>query len=103
MSTLASTVAALEAEALAQLDATLGGVAMCRVGEASARPAKHWEGRAAALAQVRRALRRATPGNDAQVLRQAREEWTSQLEALGGPAWTTYTEAGLQALEELTP
>jgi hypothetical protein len=99
---LAATVATLEAEALAQLEATLGGVAMCRVGEAAARPAKHWEGRAAALAQVRRALRRAEPGGEADVLRRAHAEWTAQLEALGGPAWTTYTAAGLQALEELT-
>lgn len=103
MTELAATVATLEAEALAQLDATLGGVAMCRVGESAARPAKHWEGRAAALAQVRRALRRATPGTEADVLRRTHEEWTAQLDALGGPAWTTYTTAGLRALEELTP
>ncbi len=102
MSDLAATVATLEVEALAQLEATLGGVAMCRVGESAARPAKHWEGRAAALAQVRRALRRAEPGSEADVLHQVHAEWTAQLDALGGPAWTTYTTAGLQALEELT-
>lgn len=102
MSELATAVATLEAEALAQLEATLGGVAMCRVGEAAARPAKHWEGRAAALAQVRRALRRAAPGSEPDVLDRVRAEWTAQLDALGGPAWTTYTTAGLRALEELT-
>lgn len=103
MSELATAAATLEAQALARLEATLGGVAMCRVDEAAARPAKHWEGRAAALAQVRRALRRAAPGSEADVLRRLRAEWAAQLDALGGPAWTTYTTGGLQALEELTP
>ncbi len=102
MSDLAATVATLEAEALARLEATLGGVAMCRVGEATARPAKHWEGRAAALAQARRALRRAAPGSEPDALRQVHAEWAAQLDALGGPAWTAYTTAGLRALEELT-
>lgn len=103
MSELAATVAALEAQALARLEAALGGVSMCHVDEAAARPAKHWEGRAAALAQARRALRRAAPGSEPDVVRRLRAQWTAQLDALGGAAWTTYTTAGLQALEELTP
>ncbi len=99
--TLAERVARLEADALAQLEAVLGGRAMCRVDGASRRPAKHWEGRAAALAEVRRALRKASPDEPAEVIARSQARWTGQLSGLGGEAWQHYTRGGLSALEEL--
>jgi hypothetical protein len=98
---LAERVAQLEADALAQLDSVLGGRAMCRVDGGSRRPAKHWEGRAAALAEVRRSLRRASPAEHSEVLARTLARWTGQLSGLGGEAWQHYTRGGLSALEEL--
>ena len=95
---LTERVTALEQDALAQLDRLLAGTAMCRV-DGTHRGAKHWEGRAAALAQVRRSLRRAQdPGGvPAAVL----AEWSAQTATTRGPAWQEYTAGGLEALTEL--
>lgn len=98
---LADRVARLEADALAQLDAVLGGRAMCRVDGGSRLPAKHWEGRAAALAEVRRALRKAPPAEQSEVVARSHARWAGQLSGPGGEAWQHYTRGGLSALEEL--
>ena len=68
---------------------------------ASRRPAKHWEGRAAALAEVRRALRKAPPDEQSEVVARSHARWAGQLSGLGGEAWQHYTRGGLSALEEL--
>ncbi len=103
MRSLAEDVRLLEAEAISRLDAVLSGRALCRVDGASLRPAKHWEGRAAALAQVRRDLRRsAPPDREDELLERVRTAWTHQAAATAGDAWLTYTRGGLEALEELT-
>lgn len=99
---LGERAARLERAALAELDAVLAGTAMCRVDGTREQPAKHWEGRCSALAQVRRTLRRATPGTEQAALAAIHAEWSAQLGSLGGDAWQVYTRGGLQALEELT-
>lgn len=102
MSELAARVSELEHAALAQLDATLAGTAMCRVDGAAAQPAKHWEGRSSAMAQARRSLRRAPQDADpAAIITDVRDQWRAQLAAMGGESWHTYSRAGLEALDEL--
>ncbi|MDO8107872.1 hypothetical protein Q6348_11765 [Isoptericola sp. b441] len=96
---LATVVAEREAEVRTRLADAVGDGPMCRVDGARARPAKHWEGRAAALAQLRRALRRG--GDPGQELADLRAQWTSQRAIDRGEAWRVYTDAGLDALTEL--
>lgn len=101
MTDLAESAARLERDAISLLDETLAGAALCRVDGGLARPAKYWEGRSAALAQVRRALRRAEAGTEAELLATLRATWRRQLETQRGEAWQTYNSAGLEALAEL--
>jgi hypothetical protein len=98
---LAARVAEFERDALAQLDAVLAGVAMCRVTGAAEHPAKYWEGRSAVLAQVRRALRRTPPGDEAAALDAIHRQWSKQLDSMTADTWRVYTNAGLEALKEL--
>ena len=97
-----------EEAAVAGLTATVEGVALCRLDASTAEPAKHWEGRAAALAQVRRDLRRrpraaeSVTGEDVVVRRL--DEWRQQASDLSTsavPAWTAYCAGGVAALSEL--
>ncbi|HMO11447.1 MAG TPA: hypothetical protein PKB06_08105 [Actinotalea sp.] len=97
---LAETVARLEREALAELDSSLNGAALCRVAGDALRPAKHWEGRSAALAEVRRSLRRST-SPPSEVVSEVRRHRLERFGELSGPAWRAYTAAGLEVLVQL--
>ncbi len=101
MTELADSVSRLEREALSQLEGVLAGAAMCRVDGERARPAKRWEGRSAALAQVSRALRRQDAGVEADLVAGIRSSWEGRLVTQHGEAWDVYNRAGLEALAEL--
>lgn len=97
-----------EAAALARLGDVVEGVSLCRLDAGTSSSAKHWEGRAAALAQVRRDLRAAArsgargPWRDVVIRRL--DEWREQESELGpsaAPAWLAYTVGGIAALSEL--
>lgn len=96
---LADTVARLEREALESMADLLGGTAACRVDGPRTRPVKHWEGRAAALAEVRRALSHGEPERG--LLPRLTVRWSAQLTATGGDAWHAYSAGGLEVLGEL--
>ncbi|WP_372594233.1 hypothetical protein [Actinotalea sp.] len=105
---LADRVLAAERSAHDQLTAALSGAPLCRVDGTGTRSAKHWEGRSAAMAEVRRDLTRAAraeAGTDEQaIIRRRLAEWqeraaTSTL--MSGPAWTAYLQGGISALTEL--
>lgn len=102
MSDLPAAVALLEAQALEQLTAVLSGGAMCRIDGATARQAKYWEGRSAALAELRRALRKAPAPDHPALLARARETWAGQATTMRGERWADYTAGGRAALADLT-
>lgn len=99
------------AAAEAALDAATGGTPVCRVGADRLRPVKHQEGRAAALAEVRRALRRleaspdGEPACDAEValVRTTADEWAAKAElaTARGPGWLAYLRGGADELDTL--
>ncbi|MBU4213346.1 MAG: hypothetical protein L6367_05715 [Cellulomonas sp.] len=87
----------LERTALAELTDLLSGAAVCRVPADRAVRAKHLEGRAAALADLRRAL--AEPdAQPAAVIDQVDARWSR---GPGGPLWDAYRTGGRQVLAEL--
>ncbi|MCG2798372.1 MAG: hypothetical protein L6367_07510 [Cellulomonas sp.] len=87
----------LERAALDELTELLSGAAVCRVPADRAVRAKRLEGRAAALADLRRAL--AEPGAQlAAAIGQVDARWSS---GPGGPLWDAYRTGGRQALAEL--
>jgi hypothetical protein len=90
-------VAHRESAALAELTDLLSGVAVCRVPADRALRAKRLEGRAAALADLRRAL--TVPGAPlATALGEVGARWAT---GPGGPLWEAYRAGGRQALGEL--
>lgn len=92
-----------ERDALARLtDATSGG-ALCRLDGSGVGEAKYWEGRAAALAQVRRELRRGADPRRETVDRRlaAWRAETAALSAGASPAWSAYLAGGVDALAAL--
>ena len=107
---LTASILARESEALDRLAASTGGQSLCSLSGGGPVPAtKYFEGRAAALAEVRRALRRLRdlPNDDGADSRRAleviRARWAAQTTAPGrtGPAWAGYLAGGLEALDEL--
>lgn len=105
---IAALVARHEASALARLTDTVEGVSLCRLDGSTSSSAKHWEGRAAALAQVRRDLRvGARAGGDGpwrDLVTRRLDQWREQESGLAppaAPAWLAYTAGGVAALSEL--
>ncbi len=96
-----------ERDAVARLTDAASGVALCRLDGTRAGDAKYWEGRCAALAEVRRELRRGGP--EAQSAPERRlVSWREEAarRATGSAAWSSYLEggvAGLSALLEQAP
>lgn len=93
------TVGRLEREALERMTALLDGAAACRFAGPRTRSVKHWEGRAAALAEARRGLAQGWTADD--LLPRLVERWTTQHRAARGETWTAYCEGGLGVLAEL--
>lgn len=86
-----------EGTALTELTDLLDGVAVCRVPADRAVRVKRLEGRAAALADLRRAL--AVPGAQlTEVLAEIDARWAA---GPGGPLWEAYRAGGRAALAEL--
>ncbi|TFB46743.1 hypothetical protein [Cryobacterium tagatosivorans] len=106
---LSASIRARESEALQRLAATTGGQSLCSVSRGAPVPAaKYYEGMAAALAEVRRAIRRLSllPDDDAGsrlVLGDIRARWAAEAGAPGrtGPGWAGYLAGGLEALDQL--
>ncbi len=105
---ITSVVARHEAAALAQLSDAVEGVSLCRLDAGTSGSAKHWEGRAAALAQVRRDLRAAARTGEHEawqdVVARRLHEWRTQehdLTPSAAPAWLAYTAGGIAALSDL--
>ena len=109
---LSALIRARESEALDRLAASTGGQSLCTLSKGGPVPAtKYYEGKAAALAEVRRAVRR-LPGlpndlNDVGGIREVidviRARWTAETRVPGrtGPSWAGYLAGGLDALNEL--
>lgn len=102
---LLSLATSAEQDALERLALALGGRSSCRVAGPDT---KYLEGRAAALALVRRALGRATgpgpaaPGEqDGPAVEGAARRWQVVADAGRGPAWEAYRTGGREALDEL--
>ena len=96
---LADIVALHEQSAIAQLAAETAGTPVCRRDARAAHGAKYREGTVAALAQIRRALRRADvdPGT---VLAEWTAQWGDQSPlppAGASAAWSAYREGGIAA------
>lgn len=106
---LSASIRARESEALERLAATTGGQSLCSLSRGAPVPAtKYYEGMAAALAEVRRAIRRlpVLPEDDSGsrlVLAGIRARWTAEVGAPGrtGPGWAGYLAGGLDALDQL--
>ena len=106
---LSTSIRARESEALDRLAASTGGQSLCSLSRSGPVPAtKYYEGMAAALAEVRRAIRRLPdlPNDDGAaqlVLADIRARWIAQTRAPGrtGPSWAGYLAGGLDALNEL--
>lgn len=96
---LADTVARLEHEALERMTAVLEGAAACRLDGPRTQPVKHWEGRAAALAEVRRGLARGE--EPPALLSRIGTRWSEQAAARNGETWRAYSTGGLEALAVL--
>ena len=107
---LIESVRARELAALANLGAATGNRSLCALARsgASVPSAKYHEGAAAALAEVRRAVR--AIGDDSHAARQARAamlaigaRWQARLDTMGGagPDWAGYLTGGLDALDQL--
>ena len=106
---LSASIRARESEALDRLAASTGGQSLCslsRSGPVSA--TKYYEGMAAALAELRRAIRRLPDlpndgGGSQGVLDVIRARWTAETRVPGrtGPSWAGYLAGGLDALNEL--
>ena len=94
-------VATCLAQAEADLAAATGGRPICRVGQERVAPVKQAEGRAAALAEVLRRIRRSTEAH--QALSDTASAWRDAAERSSrlGPAWQSYNDGGLEALEAL--
>lgn len=95
---LLDVVVRAEREALDDLASALGQGTSCRPLPGTSASAKALEGRAAALADVRRALVRAA---DPTPLHTVRQRWRVQAAFGRGPSWQAYLQGGLAALEEL--
>lgn len=98
LTSLLEMVVRAEREALGDLASALGQGTSCRPRPGTSASAKALEGRAAALADVRRALVRAADPAPVQTVRQ---RWRVQAGLGRGPAWQAYLQGGLAALEEL--
>lgn len=93
------------------LDAATGGTPVCRVDADRLRPVKQQEGRAAALAEVRRALRRMEASPDGEpacaaevgLIRATADEWAARAElaTARGPGWLAYLRGGADELDTL--
>jgi hypothetical protein len=106
---LSASISARESEALDRLAASTGGQSLCTLSRGGPVPAtKYYEGRAAALAEVRRAIRRLPdlPNDDGAgqlLVGDIRARWNAEASAPGraGPSWAGYLAGGLDALSEL--
>jgi len=101
---LADLVARHEHAALAELATETAGTPLCRLDARAAHGAKYWEGVVAALAQIRRALRRADDDRTAAVLAEWAAQWgvKSPLPPAGAaPSWSAYREGGIAACAAL--
>lgn len=106
---LSAFITARESEALDRLAASTGGQSLCTLSKGGPVPAtKYYEGMAAALAEVRRAIRRLPElpndvGGIRQVIDDIRARWTAETRGPGrtGASWAGYLTGGLDALNEL--